>query len=76
MGGSATSPLHSRLSPNTGTNSKVAHKWAEVLHHPCVLGGPPTRRQSLGWPTSGLKCYIIPAFSGVPKHGDKVKGGP
>ena len=76
MSGSATSPLRSRGSPNKGTKSMVAHKWAEVLHHPCVLGGPQTRGQSQWWPTSGRKCYIIPAFSGVPKHRDKVKGGP
>ena len=76
MGGSATSPLRSRGFPNKGTESKVAHKWAEVLHHPCVLGGNQTRGQSQWWHTSGRKCYITPAFSGVPKQGDKVKGGP
>ena len=54
----------------------VAQKWAEVLHHPCVLGGPQTRGQSQWWPTSERKCYITPAFSGVPKQGDKVNGGP
>ena len=76
VGGSATSPLRSRGSPNKRTKSKVAHKWAEVLHHPCVLRGPQTRGQSQRWPTSGRKCYITPSFSGVPKHGDNVKGGP
>ena len=30
---------------------------------------------SLG-PKRGRKCYVTPAFSGVPKQGDKVKGGP
>ena len=72
----ATSPLRSRGSPNKGTKSKVAHKWAKVIHHPCVLGGPQTRGQSQRWPTSGQNCYITPAFLGVPKQGDKVKGGP
>ena len=76
VGGSATSPLRSWGSPNKTTKAKVSHKWAEVLHHPCVLGGPQTTRQSQWWPTSGRKCYITPAFSGVPKHGDKVKRGP
>ena len=76
MGTIATSPLPSWGSPNKGTKSKVAHKWAEVLHHPCVLGGPQTRGQSQRWPTSGQNCYITPAFLGVPKQGDKVKGGP
>ena len=76
VGGSATSPLRSRGSPNKGTKSKVAHKWAEVLHHPCVLGGPQTRGQSQRWPIRGQNCYITPAFLEVPKQGDKVKGGP
>ena len=76
VGGSATSPLRSRGSPNKGTKSKVAHKWAEVLHHPCLLGGRQTRGQSQRWPTSGQNCYITPALLRVPKQGDKVKGGP
>ena len=53
-------PLHK------GTQTKVAHKRAEVLHQPYNLGGPQTRRQSKRWPTSGRKCYISPAFSGGP----------
>ena len=76
VGGGATSPLRSQGSPNKGTKSKVAHKWAEVLHHPCILRGPHTRGHSQRWPTSGRKCYITPAFSGVPKQGDNVNGGP
>ena len=76
VGRIATSPLRSWGSPNKGTKSKVAHKWAEVLHHPCVLGGPQTRGQSQRWPTSGQNCYITPALLRVPKQGDKVKGGP
>ena len=76
VGRIATSPLRSWGSPNQGTKSKVPHKWAELLHHPCVLGGPQTRGQSQRWPTSGQNCYITLAFSGVPKQGDKVKGGP
>ena len=76
VGGMATSPLRSRGSPNKGTKSKVPHKWAEFLHHPCVVGGPQTRGQSQRCPTSGQNCYITPAFSGVPKQGDKVKGAP
>ena len=39
-GGSATSRLRSRVSPNKGTKSKMAHKWAEVIHHRGVLRGP------------------------------------
>ena len=76
VGGIATSPLRARGSANKGTKSKVAHKWAELLHHPCVLGGPQTRGQSQRWPANGRNCYITPAFSGVPKQGDKVKGAP
>ena len=38
----ATSPLPSRGSPTKGTRSKWAQKRAEMLHHPCILGGPQT----------------------------------
>ena len=68
VGGNATSPLHSRGSPTKGTKSKWANKWAEMLHHPCILGGPQQRGQNQSRPTSGRKCYITPAFSGVPKE--------
>ena len=69
----ATSPLHSRGSPTKGTKSKWAHKWAKMLHHPCILGGPQQRGQNQSGPTSGRKCYITPAFSGVPTKGTKSK---
>ena len=59
-----------------GTETKVAHKRAEKLHHAYVPGVPRTRGQSSPWPTGGRKCYVTPAFSGLPKQGDNVKGGP
>ena len=68
MGKNATSPLHSRGSLTNGAKSKWAHKWAEVLHHPCILGGPQQRGQNQSGRTSGCNCYITPAFSGVPKE--------
>ena len=34
-----------------------------------------TKSELVG-PTSGQKCYITPAFSGVPNKGDKIKVGP
>ena len=43
VGKVATSPLPSRGSPplqSGGGKSKVAHKWAKWLHHPCRLGDP------------------------------------
>ena len=84
-----------------------AHKWAEMLHHPCILGDPQrhggqnqncwgpqvggnatsplysrgspktwrTKSELVG-PTSGRKCYITRAFSGIPKDkGDKIRIG-
>ena len=138
VGGNATSPLHSRGSPNKwGTKSELvgptsgrkcyitpafsgipknmgnkiriggAHKWAEMLHHPCILGDPQRHReQNQNWcgpqvggnatsplhsqgsaktwgtrsellrATSGRKCYITPAFSGIPKDiGNKIRIG-
>ena len=82
LGGNATSPLHSRGSPkNMGDKIGIrcAHKWAEMLHHPCILGDLQktwgTKSELVG-PTSGRKCYITPAFSGIPKDmGDKIRIG-
>ena len=76
MGKSATSacvlggPLHK------GTETKVAHKCAEVLNHPHVFGGPLQKKRETKVAKKRRKCYITPAFSGIPKKGDKVKGGP
>ena len=110
MGGNGKSPPHSRGSPKDMGN-KIrfggAHKWAETVHHPCILGGSQRHgKQNQNWwgpqvggnatsplhsrgspktwgtkselvgPTSGRKCYITPAFSGVPKDmGDKIRIG-
>ena len=138
VGGNATSPLHSQGSPKTwGTKSELvgprsgrkryiapafsgipkdmgdklrigeAHKWAETRHHPCILGDPQRHGgQNQNWwgpqvggnatsplhsgeypktwgtkselvgPTSVRKCYVTPAFSGIPKDmGDKMRIG-
>ena len=47
-----------------------------MLHHPCILGGPQQKGQKKSGPIRGGKCYITPAFSGVPNKGDKIKAGP
>ena len=48
-----------------GTKSEVfPHKWEQNqkwLPHPCLLGGP-----KKGW-----KCYVTPAFSGIPNIGEQ-----
>ena len=77
VGGNATSPLHCQGSPTKGTKSKRAQKRAEMLHHPCILGGPQQRGQNQSGPKRGRKCYITPAFSGVPnaKRGEKIRSG-
>ena len=57
-------------------------KWAEVLHHSSILGGPQTNGDTIrigcltlpyGGPTSGRKCYVNPGFSGIPDKEDKSK---
>ena len=57
-----------------------AQKWAEVLLHPCILGGPQQRgtKSELAastmpprGPKSGWKCYVTFAFSGVPNKGNQ-----
>ena len=78
----AASPLPSQGSPmpSKGRTSEMAHKWAQCLHHPCLLGAP----QCLGmgenqkWPTSGQNGYITLAFSGVPNahQGEEIRNCP
>ena len=64
----------------TGTNSEMAHMWAQWLPNPCRLGGPQcsARGQNQKWPTCGHGGYLTPAVSGVPNalHGDKIRNGP
>ena len=49
-----------------------------------IHGGPQQRGQNqkrlphpylLGGPKRGRKCYVTPAFSGVPNKGDKIRSG-
>ena len=56
------------LCAHRGTKSKRAQKRAEMLHHPCILGGPQQGGQDQSGPKRGRKCYITPAFSGFPKQ--------
>ena len=65
-GGSATSPLRFRGSPNKGTKSKVAHKWAEMLYDPYVLGGPRKAVQKWPAPGSSKKSHSGGVLKGVP----------
>ena len=82
----ATSHLDSWGSPTKGNKIRSgcltpafsgAQKRAEMLRHPCILGG--TQRQAPGaksevaastmlsrGPKRGRKCYVTPAFSGMP----------
>ena len=74
-------PVFSGIPKDMGDKIRIggAHKWAEMLHHPCILGDPPKTwgtKSELVEPTSGRKCYITPAFSGIPKDmGDKIRIG-
>ena len=52
-GRNATSPLHSQGSPNKGVGDKIRIGCLT----PATSG-----------PTSGRKCYITPAFLGIPKQ--------
>ena len=78
------SPLHCRVSSTKGNKIRSgcltlafsgAQKRAEVVHHPCILGGPQQRRTKSEVAASplpfqgtkrGHKCYITRPFSGVP----------
>ena len=65
-----------------GAKSKVAHKWAKWLRHPCRLGDPHRCRAGGGnqkWPTSGQSGYVTPCRLGDPhrfRAGGKIRSGP
>ena len=74
----ATSPLHSRGSPTKGTKSKWAHKWAEMLHHPCILGGPQRKGDKIRIDGAHKWAEMLhhPCILGDPqKEGDKIRIG-
>ena len=57
-----------RFSPRTTCPQRVhipafsgAHKWAKMLHNPCILGGPQTKRDKIR-----IGCLNL-AFSGAHK---------
>ena len=102
-------PAFSGIPKDMGNKIKIGgtHKWAEMLHHPCMIGDPQRHggqnqnwwgpqvggnvtsplhsqgspktwgtKSSLVGPTSGWKCYITPAFSGIPQDmGNKMRLG-
>ena len=59
-GRNATSALHSRGSPTKGSKTKFGPRQrgtnSEKVPHPCLLTGP----------KEGRKCYVNPAFWGIP----------
>ena len=85
VGGNATPPLHSQGFPKT-KGDKIrsgsltpafsgAHKWAEMLRHPYILGDPENK--------GGLnqKGVLYPCLLGSPKKGGNATsplhfGGP
>ena len=74
-GGNTTSPLHSRGSPNNGGQNQKSKRTPGVtmMHHATKRGFKdcPGFLNSTGrlGPKRGRKCYITPAFSGVPNKG-------
>ena len=60
----------------TGVATTNPISGRKMLHNPCILGGPQTKRDKIridylprafsGGPQVGGKCYITPVFSGSP----------
>ena len=73
-GGNATSPLHSRGSPKEGEQNQKSkpRPGFTMMHHATKRGFKdcPGFLNSTGrlGAKSGRKCYVTPAFSGVPKR--------
>ena len=77
VGGSATSPLHSRGSPTKGTKLQVATSPLPSRGSPkdgikSKVATPPLLSRR---PTSGRNCYVTLAFLRVCSKGDKIKSG-
>ena len=74
-GGNATSPLHSRGSPNKGGRNQKSKRTLGVTMMLLVskrgFKDCPSFLNSTGRlrPKRGRKCYVTPAFSGVPNKG-------
>ena len=66
----------SGIPKHRGAKSELAHKWAEMLHNPCILGDPQIRGHKIR-----IGClspafwggHTTPAFSGIPNKGDNIK---
>ena len=58
----------------------MAHKWAQRLYHPCLLGDPHclARGENQKHPITRHSGYITPVFSGISnaQHGEKIRNGP
>ena len=87
-GGNGMSPLHCPRSATPSAGSKIrsgcltpafpgAHKRAEMLRHPCILGASQRKSREARSevatspllsrrPKRGLKCYVTPSFLGLP----------
>ena len=78
-GGNATSPLHSRGSPNNGGQNQKSKRTLGVTMMLLVskhgFKDCPGFLNSTGrlGPKRGRECYVTPAFSGVPNKGDKIR---
>ena len=66
-GGNATSPLHSRGSPTPSAGSKIRSGPQQTgPTSDLAASSLPSRR-----PKRARKCYLTPAFSGIPNKGDQ-----
>ena len=83
-GGNATSPFHSQGSPTPSAGNKIrsgcltsafsgAQKRAEMLRHPCMLGGP--RSQARGTKSEVATSPLLSRGSPTPSAGNKSRSG-
>ena len=63
--------------PNKGDKIKVGPKEGGNATSPLHSRGSPTKETKSKWAKRGRKCYITPAFSGVPhaKRGETIRSG-
>ena len=76
-GGNATSPLHGGPQQRGQNQKSKPTPGVTMMHHATKRGFKdcPGFLNSTGrlGPKRGRKCYVTPAFSGVPNKGDKIR---
>ena len=72
-----TTPAFSGIPKQRGTKLELAHKWAQMLHHPCILGEPQIKEDKIRiGPQAGGNATTPLHSRGSPKNGVQKRNWP